>query len=72
MKYRPFGSTGFEVSALGLGCMRLPTVPFIPQKVHVKKSIDLIRSAVEQGVNYIDTAWPYHVGGSAGQTHLGL
>jgi uncharacterized protein len=64
MKYRKFGSTGFEVSALGLGCMRLPTVKFIPQKVHTKKSIHLIRSAIDQGVNYIDTAWPYHFGGS--------
>lgn len=64
MKYRKFGSTGFDVSALGLGCMRLPTVRFIPQKVDTKKSYSLIRSAVDQGVNYIDTAWPYHFGGS--------
>lgn len=64
MKYRAFGSTGFEVSALGLGCMRLPTVKFIPQKVDTKKSISLIRNAIEQGVNYIDTAWSYHFGGS--------
>jgi len=64
MEYRKFGSTGFEVSALGLGCMRLPTVRFLPQKVDTKKSYSLIRSAVDQGVNYIDTAWPYHFGGS--------
>ena len=64
MKYRKFGSTGFEVSALGLGCMRLPTVRFIPQRVDNRKSLSLIRSAVDQGVNYIDTAWPYHFGGS--------
>ena len=64
MKYRKFGSTGFEVSALGLGCMRLPTVSFIPQRVDNRKAFSLIRSAVDQGVNYIDTAWPYHFGGS--------
>lgn len=64
MKYRTFGSTGVEMSALGLGCMRLPTVPLIPQKVDVKKSVSLIRNAIDQGVNYIDTAWPYHFGGS--------
>ncbi|MEN8908056.1 MAG: aldo/keto reductase, partial [Clostridiales bacterium] len=64
MKYRDFGSTGFKVSALGLGCMRLPTVKFIPQKVNTRKSISLIRNAIDQGINYIDTAWPYHFGGS--------
>jgi len=64
MKFRKFGSTGFEVSALGLGCMRLPTVKFIPQKVDTKKSLSLIRNAVDQGINYLDTAWPYHFGGS--------
>jgi len=64
MEYRKFGSTGFEVSALGLGCMRLPTVPMIPQRVDTKKALSMIRSAVDQGVNYVDTAWPYHFGGS--------
>jgi predicted aldo/keto reductase-like oxidoreductase len=72
MKYREFGSTGFKVSALGLGCMRLPTVKLIPQKVDTKKSIRLIRKAVEQGVNYIDTAWPYHFGGSERVVGLAL
>lgn len=64
MKYRKFGSTGIEVSALGLGCMRLPTHKFLPQKVDVNKSVKLIRSAIDHGVNYIDTAWVYHFGGS--------
>lgn len=64
MKYREFGRSGFQVSALGLGCMRLPTVRFVPQRVDAKKSLSLIRNAVDQGVNYIDTAWPYHFGGS--------
>ncbi len=64
MKYREFGSTGLKMSALGLGCMRLPTVKFIPQKVDTKKSISLIRSAIDHGVNYIDTAYLYHFGGS--------
>jgi predicted aldo/keto reductase-like oxidoreductase len=64
MKYRDFGSTGFKVSALGMGCMRLPTVRFLPQRVDIKKSFSLIRSAIDQGINYIDTAWPYHFGGS--------
>lgn len=64
MQYREFGSTGLKMSALGLGCMRLPTVKFIPQKVDTKKAIKLIRSAIDMGVNYIDTAYLYHFGGS--------
>ncbi len=64
MQYREFGSTGVKVSALGLGCMRLPTVKFIPQRVDTRKSFNLIRNAIDQGINYIDTAWPYHFGGS--------
>jgi len=64
MKYRKFGSTGFKVSALGLGCMRLPTKKFIPIQVDIQQSIRLIKNAVDKGINYIDTAWVYHFGAS--------
>ena len=64
MQYRSFGSTGFKVSALGLGTMRLPLSKFIPQKVNVSKSIRLMRHAVDSGINYFDTGWPYHLGQS--------
>jgi len=64
MKYRKFGSTGFKVSALGLGCMRLPTKKIMPLQVDTLKSIKLIKSAVDKGINYIDTAWVYHFGAS--------
>ncbi|TFG90979.1 MAG: aldo/keto reductase [Candidatus Atribacteria bacterium] len=64
MKYRKFGSTGFKVSALGLGCMRLPTKKLMPLQADIPKSIKLIRSAVDKGINYIDTAWVYHFGAS--------
>ena len=64
MKYRKFGSTGFKVSALGLGCMRLPTKKLMPLQVDMPKSIKLIKSAVDKGINYIDTAWVYHLGAS--------
>jgi len=64
MKYRPFGSTGIDMSALGLGCMRLPTQKFRIQKIDVPKAVELIRASVDRGINYIDTGWPYHLGES--------
>ena len=64
MKYRKFGSTGFKVSALGLGCMRLPTKKLMPLQADMPKSVKLIKSAVDKGINYIDTAWVYHFGAS--------
>jgi len=64
MEFRKFGSTGFKVSALGLGCMRLPTKKLMPLQANMPKSIKLIKSAVDKGINYIDTAWVYHFGAS--------
>ena len=64
MRYRQLGSTGIKVSALGLGCMRLPTQRLRLQKIDVPKAIELIRSSVDMGINYIDTGWPYHFGES--------
>lgn len=64
MRYRKFGSSGFKVSALGLGRMRLPTKKLMPLQADMPKSIKLIKSAVDKGINYIDTAWVYHLGAS--------
>jgi predicted aldo/keto reductase-like oxidoreductase len=66
MQYRRFGKPGTEVSALGFGCMRLPTRDGISQGENIDESetIRMIRHAVDQGVNYIDTAYPYHNGRS--------
>ena len=63
MKYRKLGRTGVEVSALGFGAMRLP-VTGGPNDVDEPAAIEMIRWAIDQGVNYVDTAWPYQGGNS--------
>ncbi len=64
MKYRKMGSLGWEVSALGFGCMRLPRRRFNHLRADTHASIQLIRYGIEQGINYCDTAWLYHLGDS--------
>ena len=64
MKYRKMGSLDWEVSALGMGCMRLPAKRFNRFKAEEKSSIQLIRHGIDQGINYIDTAFYYHLGDS--------
>jgi uncharacterized protein len=61
MLHRTMPKTGDSLSILGFGAMRLPGGQFRPDEA---ESIKQIRSAIDQGVNYIDTAWPYHGGKS--------
>jgi predicted aldo/keto reductase-like oxidoreductase len=63
MKYRTFGRTGWQVSALGLGCMRLPILD-APDKLDDPEAIRLIRHAIDGGVNYVDSGYGYHGGRS--------
>ena len=64
MQYRKMGSLDWEVSALGFGCMRLPPRKINRLRAETDESIQLIRHGIDQGINYIDTAWPYHLGDS--------
>ncbi len=64
MQYRQFGSLDFKVSALGFGCMRLPGRRFSLMGADVAESTQIIRSGIDQGINYVDTAWFYHLGES--------
>ncbi|MDP2790958.1 MAG: aldo/keto reductase [Rectinemataceae bacterium] len=59
MHYRRLGKTGIEVSTLGFGCMRLPTLG-APDRIDESAATRLLHEAIDAGVNYIDTAWFYH------------
>lgn len=56
MLYRTMPKTGDKLSCLGFGCMRLPMAE---GKIDEARAIAQIRSAIDAGVNYMDTAWPY-------------
>lgn len=61
MLYRTMPKNGDELSILGFGCMRLPMKE---GKIDEARAIGQIRDAINQGINYFDTAWPYHAGQS--------
>lgn len=60
MKYRAFGKTGLKVSALGFGCMRLPIMGKDTSQIDEEHAAAMVQHAIDKGVNYFDTAWPYH------------
>lgn len=64
MQYRTMGSLDWKVSALGFGCMRLPSRRFSLMGVDLEESKRIIRRGIDLGINYIDTAWFYHLGES--------
>ena len=58
MPYRLLGKTGVKVSLLGVGGFNIASVST------VEDSIAIIRTALDEGVNFLDNAWEYHGGKS--------
>ena len=51
MLYREYGNSGIKLSSLGFGCMRFPE--------SFEETKEIVRYAIEGGVNYFDTAYGY-------------
>lgn len=74
MIYNTLGKTGLEVSRLGFGTMRLPTVGSNAD-IDEEKASKMLEYGIENGINLIDTAYPYHndilAGSGNSETFLG-
>ncbi len=64
MEYREFGNTGKMLSILGFGAMRLPILGDKTEDIDYPLATKMVRYAIDNGVNYLDTAYPYHGGQS--------
>lgn len=61
MIYRPFRDTGIKLSQLGFGAMRFPLIDeYDPKTIDGTEATRMIHYAIDNGVNYVDTAYPYH------------
>ena len=62
MEKRKMENLGIETSLLGFGCMRFPVTA--EGKIDEPEAERMLDKAIAAGVNYIDTAYPYHNGDS--------
>lgn len=62
MQYRDIKKLNAKISTFGMGCMRLPLEQGATSasQIDEKLAIEMIHRTIDNGVNYIDTAWPYH------------
>ncbi len=65
MQYRALPKyPDLALSVLGFGCMRLPVEANTPGRIDEERAAGLVRAAIDRGVNYFDTGYPYHNGQS--------
>ena len=62
MLYRRMNKLPVDLSILGFGCMRLPVRK--EGNIDEEQATAMLRYAIDHGVNYVDTAYPYHNGES--------
>ncbi len=65
MLYNTLGKTGLKVSRLGFGTMRLPTINSNAD-IDETEASKMLTYGIENGINIIDTAYPYHSAGIDG------
>ena len=58
MIYRDFH--GKKLSALGFGAMRLPVIDGDDGRIDEAAALRMVDTAMQNGINYYDTAWGYH------------
>lgn len=61
MKYRKFYKGNIDISSLGFGTMRFPTIKN-EGDIDIQKTTEMLDYAINNGLNYIDTAFTYHNG----------
>lgn len=64
MNYRKFGTTDWEISILGMGTLRLPIINHQWINIDKDQATQMIHMGIDLGINFIDTAYHYHMGQS--------
>jgi len=59
MLYRPLGSTGEKVSAVGVGGFHLAS-----ERVDERLAVRIVRTAIDRGITFMDNCWDYNAGAS--------
>jgi hypothetical protein len=61
MIFRKLGNTGINISQLGFGAMRFPlTERYDPTTIDEHAATRMLHYAIDNGINLVDTAYPYH------------